>query len=113
MIIFLNNILLWEGEVVPGACSNIIIRKKCLLSGIKYDTYLSNSADQDFCIQLASKFHGKKINVPLWFYRQISSSMSRNIKVMENDAIFMYKKAERNNLFKSFWFKKHCFQICS
>jgi glycosyltransferase involved in cell wall biosynthesis len=105
----LNNILLWDGEVVPGACSNIVIRKKCLLSGIRYDTHLSNSADQDFCIQLASKFPGKRISVPLWYYRQITSSMSRNIKVMENDAIFLYKKADRNNLFKSVWFKNHCF----
>ncbi|PCJ89757.1 MAG: hypothetical protein COA57_00970 [Flavobacteriales bacterium] len=105
----LENILLWNGEVVPGPGSNIITKKKCFDEGVIFDPNFSTAADQDFTIQLASKYQGKRIPEKLWYYRVIASSMSRNMEVMEKDHIGVYKKAAKNNLFKSFWFKQKCF----
>jgi glycosyltransferase involved in cell wall biosynthesis len=106
----LDNILLWEGEVVPGPCSNIIISRDCIEKGILFDPLLSTAADQDFCIQLAANgFQGKHIKAPLWKYRILGNSMSRNLKVMESDHIYVYKKANRNNVFRSWFFKQKCF----
>ncbi len=105
----LANILIWEGEVVPGPCSNIITRRKCIDKGILFDTHLTTAADQDYCIQLAKSFRGKHLPQPLWTYRVMPTSMSRNLNVMEHDHIYVYKKASSQKLFKSFWFKQKCF----
>tara|TARA_Y100001954_G_scaffold57286_1_gene61741 strand:+ start:1204 stop:2067 length:864 start_codon:yes stop_codon:yes gene_type:complete len=105
----LDKILLWEGEVVPGPCSNLLIRKKCIDSGCVYDPEFSTAADQDFCIQLAAKHQGAYIDKVLWKYRYIASSMSRNVMVMEKDHIGVFKKAEKNKLYKNNAFKRECF----
>lgn len=105
----LESILLWKGEVVPGPCSNIIFAKICFEEGVKFDKNLSTAADQDFTIQLASKYKGHHINKPLWRYRLLVNSMSRNITVMEKDHIAVFKKASENELFKNFWFKQKCY----
>ena len=105
---WLNSLLLWKGEVKTTP-SNIIVKRKCLESGIRFDTSLSTAADQDFCIQLASNFKGRYIDESLVRYRVLEESMSRNIVVMEKDHISVFKKAAKNKLFKSFWFKQQCF----
>jgi len=105
----LRNILLWNGEVVPGACSNLVFRKKCIQEDCSFDTQFSTAADQDFTIQLASKFTSHYIKERLWSYRIINNSMSRNIAIMEKDHIGVYKKAQINGLFTSFAFRRKCF----
>jgi len=105
----LDSILLWYGQVVPGPCSNIVFRKICYIDGARFDSEFSTAADQDFTIQLASKYKGYYIDKPLWRYRILGNSMSHNIAVMEKDHIGVYKKATKNKLFKSFWFKQQCF----
>lgn len=105
----LNSILLWQTEVIPGPCSNVVFTKRCYDEGIKFDIKLSTAADQDFTLQLASKYKGFHINKPLWRYRILNNSMSRNISVMEKDHIKVFKKAKKNKLFKNFWFKQKCF----
>ncbi len=105
----LEDILLWEKQVIPGPCSNIIAKRKCFESGLLFDPSLSTAADQDFCIRLSSKYKGRRIPEALWRYRVLDNSMSRNIKVMQSDHIKVFKKAEQNMLFKSFWFKQRCF----
>lgn len=105
----LENILLWEREVVPGPCSNIVMRRKCTDNGVLFDTELSTAADQDFTIQLAGKYTGKRIEEPLVTYRILSGSMSRNIERMERDHILVYKKAAKNRMFYSKEFKRKCF----
>ena len=105
----LEDILRWEREVIPGPCSNIVVRRKCLDTGIRFDPRFTTAADQDFCLQLASQFKGKHIAQPLWSYRIISTSMSRNIKVMEKDHIGVFLKAKKRNLFRSILFRFKCF----
>jgi len=105
----LRKILLWQGEVVPGPCSNIIIRRKCYTEGICFDENLSTAADQDLCIQLAFKYKGKRIAEPLFIYRILPGSMSRSLFKMEKDHIYVYKKAAKNSMFYSWAFKRECF----
>lgn len=104
----LNDYLEWNKTVVPGPCSNVIVKKKCL-ENIKFDSAFSTAADQDFCFQLSSKYNGKRIPENLWSYRILGNSMSRNIAVMEKDHLAVYLKANRDNLFKNFWHKQKCF----
>jgi len=105
----LDHYLLWDRTVVPGPCSNIIIKRCCLEKGLQFDPKFSTAADQDFCINLSTKYIGKRIPKSLFSYRVLPDSMSKNISVMEKDHINVYKKADTNNLFKSYWFKRKCF----
>lgn len=105
----LNSILSWKGQVVPGPCSNVIFSKKCYEDGVRFDSEFSTAADQDFTIQLAAKYKGKFINKPLWRYRILHNSMSKNIAVMEKDHIGVYKKARKKELFHSKSFENQSF----
>ncbi len=105
----LDSILLYKGEVVPGPCSNLVFLKKCFDEGVVFDQNFSTTADQDFTIQLASKFKGYYIDEPLWRYRILNNSMSRGIALMEKDQLAVFKKASKNKLFKNFWFEQQCY----
>jgi glycosyltransferase involved in cell wall biosynthesis len=105
----LKHYLLWDTTVIPGPCSNLIIKRKCFEEGLRFDPAFSTAADQDLCFNLCSKYNGKRIAQPLWQYRILGNSMSRNIAVMEKDHIGVYKKAAENGLFRSFVFKQKCF----
>ena len=106
----LRNILLWNGEVVPGPCSNILVTKDLIMnSNIRFDEHLSTAADQDFSIQLASKSEPGFIEEPLWCYRHHCKSMSRTILLMEKDHMRVYSKCEQLNLFPTLWFRRQCF----
>jgi glycosyltransferase involved in cell wall biosynthesis len=107
----LMHYLLWDKTVIPGPCSNLVVKKKCLDNGIRFDDTFSTAADQDFCFNLASKYKGKRIAEKLWKYRILANSMSKNIKIMEIDHIGVYKKANANNLFPSFVLNKKVFLI--
>lgn len=105
----LKHSLLWDRDVIPTSCSNLVLKRECTVDGLKFDSNFSTAADQDFCFYLISKYNGKRIPQPLCNYRILVNSMSRNIAVMEKDHIAVYKKAEDNNLFPSYFFKKKCF----
>ena len=105
----LTHYLLWDRTVVPGPCSNVIVKRKCLENGLRFDSQFSTAADQDFCFNLSAQFNGKRIAKELWSYRILPNSMSRNIVVMEKDHIGVYKKAAKNGLFHSFGFQQKCF----
>lgn len=105
----LMHLLLWDRDVVPTPCSNLVLKRKCTDDGLRFDPKFSTAADQDFCFYLISKHNGKRIPQPLCNYRILANSMSRNIAIMEKDHIAVYKKAENNNLFRSYFFKKKCF----
>jgi glycosyltransferase involved in cell wall biosynthesis len=103
-----KTLLAWEGEVIPGTSSNIILRRKCV-SDLYFDIKTSTAADLDFTIRLAYKYKGARLPKPLIIYRQLNKSMSRNINVMEHDCMYIYHKAAKLNLFHSFLFKQKCF----
>ncbi len=105
----LDDLLLWNGEVIPGPCSNILARRKCFDSGIRFDPRLSTIADQHYTVQLAAKHKGKLIKEILWIYRVLPGSMSKSLKLMEEDALMVYQLYAENNYFKSASFRRKCF----
>lgn len=105
----LEDLLLWNGEVIPGPSSNLVVRKKCLNLGIRFDKRLTTIADQNFTVQLASKFKGKLLHEALWVYRVLPGSMSKSLMVMEKDALTTYAIYKENNYFKSGSFRRKCF----
>lgn len=104
-----DDLLLWNGEVIPGPSSNLVVRKKCLDAGIRFDKRLTTIADQNFTVQLSAKFTGKLLPEALWIYRVIPGSMSKSLAVMEKDSLMTYKIYRENNFFKSASFRKKCF----
>lgn len=107
--LILEHYLLWDRTVVPGPSSNIVLKKKCFSTGLKFDSQFSTAADQDFCFYLSAKYNGIRITEPLFKYRQLANSMSKNMEVVSKDHYGVYKKAEKNKLFKSYLFKNRCF----
>lgn len=104
-----EDLLLWNGEVIPGPCSNLVVRKKCLDSGIRFDPSLTTIADQNFTVQLAANYKGKLIKEFLWIYRILPGSMSKSLSVMEKDALATYSIYKQKNYFRSDFFRKKCF----
>ncbi|HEU4719602.1 MAG TPA: glycosyltransferase [Bacteroidia bacterium] len=105
----LENLLLWNGEVIPGPCSNLVFRRRVIDEGVKFDTAFSTAADQDFCLQLAQKYKSVFLREVLACYRILPGSMSRNIAVMEKDHTGVYEKAKRSGAFSSGAFRRKCF----
>jgi glycosyltransferase involved in cell wall biosynthesis len=104
----LNELLLWEGFNIPGP-SCIIISREAFDHIWGWDPDFSTAADQDFFFRVAAKYAIGYINKPLTAYRVLANSMSRNIQAMEKDHIGVYRKAVKNKLFKSYWFKQQCY----
>jgi len=108
----LEKFLFWKGntEVIPGPCSNLIIRRKCFDDySIRFEIKLSNLADQFFCIMLSSKFKGKYLDTTLFNYRILPNSMSRSLELFDNDYRTMMLLLDKSTVFNSFWFKQKCF----
>lgn len=105
----LEDLLLWNGEVIPGPCSNLVIRKECFASGIKFDTRLTTIADQNLCVQLARSYKGKMIHEATWIYRNLKGSMSKSLMVLEKDSLATYRIYKENGYFETRAFEKKCF----
>lgn len=105
----LEDLLLWNGEVIPGPCSNLLIRKKCFDTGIRFKRNLSTIADQNLTVQLAFGFKGKRIPLPLWNYRILPGSMSKSVKVLERDANNTYLDYVKNDYFENKWKRQKAF----
>ncbi len=98
----LNKLLVGDKNIVPGICSNVIFRKKCINGDIvKFDPNLSTSADRDFAIQLASRYDGRRLDEVLVQCLKYGGNMSENIKLFEKDMIYLLKKIDSQNLFPS------------
>lgn len=105
----LEDLLLWNGEVIPGPSSNLLIRKECFDSGIQFKKQLSSIADQNLTVQLAFAYKGKRIPFPLWNYRVLPGSMSKSIQVMERDCLNTYLDYWKSGYFHSNRFRLQCY----
>jgi glycosyltransferase involved in cell wall biosynthesis len=105
----LESLLLWEGEVVPGGGSNVVFRRRCFEEGSAFDPQFSTAGDQDFNIQLASRYRGRFLPEDLVIYRVLPQSLSRDVALMERDHVGVYLKADRLGLFGSRRFRRRCF----
>lgn len=104
----LEDLLLWNGTVIPGPSSILVTREAFEKSG-GFDPKFSTAADQDFFFRIAHK--RKCIRVPevLTSYRKHDSNMHMNIALMERDHIGVYKKTAKAKMFKSESFQNKCF----
>lgn len=105
----LKDILLHRGNY-STAPSGLVIKSEVLKKIGGFDTNLSNNADQDIWIRiLANNYKIVLLEKSLWKYRIHANNMSNNIALLEKDSIYMFNKAEKNDVFGSFWFKKKCY----
>ncbi|HXU25655.1 MAG TPA: glycosyltransferase [Bacteroidia bacterium] len=106
----LDSLLERRGEVIH-APSGIVLKKECLVkNNIRFDPNATPSEDLDLCIQISAMgYKGKRIPEPLWIYRVLTNSLSRNLNKLEKGNILIMNKALKGKLFKSFWFKQRCF----
>lgn len=104
-----RNVLTGRGAAVPAATSNILFRRTCFTNGMRFDTGLSNSADQDMVLRSASAFTAQRIPVPLIHYRELPGSMSKNIALFQRDHLMLMRKAQANGLLADRSFRRRCF----
>ncbi|HTH54664.1 MAG TPA: glycosyltransferase family 2 protein [Cyclobacteriaceae bacterium] len=104
----LKDILEWKRTQIPGP-SSILVKREVLCSVGLFDSGLSTSADHDFFLRVASNYAIGRVAYPTWKYRLHENNMHKNIRLMEKDVLYVYKKASANNLFNSKWFEKKCY----
>lgn len=101
-------LLLNVGTVVPIACSNVLARRHCFEQGVAFDTTLSNSADQDFTLQLAHRFSYRHLSAALGKYRVLPSSMSKNVLRYQEDHLRFFKKVRQQGHLANPNFRRTC-----
>ena len=104
----LPSILLGMLPAVPGPCSNIVAHRRCFDGGLRFDTALSNAADQDIALNLARTFTYARVPMALTLYRMLPGSMSSNIALYEQDHLRLMEKARRTGLLDDPAFHKRC-----
>jgi len=101
-------VLLGLGHAVPGAGSNLLVRKRCFSDEVRFDPSLSNEADKDMVLALASRFKGVRVPEPLFRYRGVAGSMSRNIALFQRDHLLLLRKARERGLLDDRRFAREC-----
>jgi glycosyltransferase involved in cell wall biosynthesis len=104
----LNDLLSWNGTVVPGP-SSIVVRRAAAEKIGGFDIDLSTAADQDFFFRLAELGPFAAAPEVLSLYRLHPNNMHRNIARMESDHIRVYEKAKQRNAFSDSRFRRKCF----
>ena len=105
----LENLLLWNGDVIPSIPSNVVLRRQVVESGLRFDPRFSTAADLDFAFRLAARWRGSLVDEHLVVYRVRPGSMSCNLQLLEDDQIAVYRKAAALGLFRSSAFRRECF----
>ena len=105
----LENLLLWNGDVIPSICSNVVFRRSVVDAGLRFDPRFSTAADLDFAFRLARTGKGRLLDERLITYRVLADSMSRDLRLAEGDLIAVYQNAARLGLFRNAWFQRRCF----
>lgn len=103
-----ENLLLWNGTVIPGP-SSILVTRKAFESCGGFDPAFSTAADQDFFFRIARRHRCAHIPETLTAYRKHGTNMHMNIALMERDHIGVYVKAAQAGFFKTDAFRKKCF----
>lgn len=104
----LETLLRWHPQLLTTP-STYVIKKEVFDTIGLFDENFSTAGDQDITYRIAEIFKIKKSNKSTVLYRIHNQNMHSNIALMEKDHTALYLKAEKNGLFKSFWFKQKCF----
>ena len=79
-----------------GSGSNILARKEAIESVGGFDAAPVSNEDLDFYIRLAAKWHFALVPKHQILYRQLNSSMSSNIRRLEQGGLVIAQKAYRD-----------------
>lgn len=102
------DMLEWKEGFMPTPSCTILRRTVVENIGL-WDPTFSTAADQDFFIRVSVFCSILAIDEVLFYYRVHPNNMHQNISVMEKDHIGVFRKAEKNKLFKTKSFKNKCF----
>lgn len=87
--------LLLRGNVVGSICT-VLCERSLLETTVKFDLALSQCADWDMWVHLASLTDFLYLDEPLVTYRQHGASMSRNAPLLEHDSLRVLEKGFAN-----------------
>lgn len=102
-----RTILSGVDTAVPAPCSNVLARSACY-AHIRFDPALSNAADQDIALHLASGFRYVHLPEALTLYRVVPGSMSKNIALYERDHLRLMANARGMGLMEDRAFRRAC-----
>lgn len=103
-----RTILLGIDPAVPAMCSNALLRRSCFNDGFRFDTGLSNAADQHFALTMAHRHRYLHLSRPLDRYRVLPGSMSRNVALYEADHLRLVQKAQAMGLLNDPDLRRQC-----
>jgi glycosyltransferase involved in cell wall biosynthesis len=83
--------LLLRGNIVGSICAVVCERALFKLVG-DFDPSLSQCADWDMWVRLATLTEFLYVDEPLVTYRQHNSNMSRQVSLLEHDSVYLLKK---------------------
>jgi glycosyltransferase involved in cell wall biosynthesis len=84
--------LLTKGNVVGSVCT-VIVERSLLFRAGRFDPALSQCADWDLWLRLATLTDFLYLDEPLVTYRQHESNMSRDARLLERDSVHVLEKA--------------------
>ena len=94
----LQEVLLWQKEVIPTLPSNVIGKALLFKEKIQFDENLSNCADRFMKIELAANSIGAYIPESLVKYRDTPGSMSKKVSLLEHDEEYIIRKIIETNI---------------
>ncbi len=103
-----QDILYWrEGYVVTPSAA---VFKSSVVKALDgpFDTNISTAADQDFAVRISANTPIIAITDTLVHYRLHANNMHKNIKKMEHEHLYVYRKAIKNNFLQNRSFRNIC-----
>lgn len=104
----LKVLLLNNAVAVPTSCSNVVAHRRCFEQGVAMDLRLSNAADQDYTMQLASRFNYRHVPGVFNLYRNLPGSMSKDIQGYQDDHLRLFRKAREAGHLRPASFRRRC-----
>ncbi|KYC39316.1 glycosyl transferase family A [Scytonema hofmannii PCC 7110] len=77
------------------ACSSVMVRRRCLEKVGGFEPNLHFAEDWDLWIRISSHYSFAVLKEPLYYYRQIPTSLSKNLAVLEQSFNFVIEKTFR------------------
>ncbi|MUH01592.1 glycosyltransferase [Scytonema sp. UIC 10036] len=78
------------------ACSSVMVRRCCLEKVGGFEPNLHFAEDWDLWIRISSHYSFAVIKEPLYYYRQIPTSLSKNLAVLQQSFEFVIEKTFRS-----------------
>lgn len=88
-----EDILLFDGPVILGGGSGVMIPRRVFEEAGGFDERLSTSADWDLYYRIAARYRIGFIDRVLLQYRLHGANMHGNVRAMEHDMLLAYEKA--------------------